>query len=151
MSLTCRCVHSINVAIIKQWSDIIQLTNPGGPHHKPSIHSLAMPFCNPWFPTEIRFCNKILYIVSCCLLCTAFGCRLELTFPTAKCFASVAFIVATETVEVDERYRKQSIGAEGASVFCVSVRAHTCICVLLPHKVCELSCGPLPRLWSVPS
>lgn len=55
--------------------------------------------------------KKKLYTVSCCLLCTVFGSRLELHFPTTKRFASEdgPLLCGLKIGGEEERHRKQSI------------------------------------------
>lgn len=71
-----------------------------------------------------------------CLLCTAFGLRLEMTFPNAKCFASEdrPLLWGLWNVGEEEWCRKQSIGAKGASVLSVTLYLLTYV----PYK-CAVS------------
>lgn len=58
--------------------------------------------------------KKKLYTVSCCLLCTVFGSRLELHFPTTKRFASEdgPLLCGLKIGGEEERHRKQSIAID---------------------------------------
>lgn len=58
--------------------------------------------------------KKKLYTVSCRLLCTVFGSRLELHFPTTKRFASEdgPLLCGLKIGGEEERHRKQSIAID---------------------------------------